>query len=383
MHQLAIRPDPGLATRLDRVIEQAIAEHRMVGAVVLVACEGTLAFTRAAGMADREAGLPMREDTIFRLASLTKPIVTAAMLRLVEEGRLGLDQAVTEWLPDFRPALPDGTRPVITLRQLLTHTSGLGYRFLDPEDGPYHQAGVSDGLDQPGLDLDENLRRLAGCPLYFPPGQGWRYSLGIDVVGRVLEKATGRDLPEIVAALVTEPLAMTDTAFAVTDPERLAAAYADGMPAPARMVGETPVRSEEGVVRFTPDRHLDPASFPSGGGGMIGTAGDFLRFLETVRGDGAPILRETTLRTMQAVQVDAPVRASRPGWGFGLGWAVLADPVAAGSPQSPGTLHWGGAYGHSWFVDPARALSVVALTNTAFAGVHGAFPTALRDAVYG
>jgi CubicO group peptidase (beta-lactamase class C family) len=383
MQQAAARPDQALAARLDGVIDRAIAQHRLVGAVVLVAREGRVVYARAAGAADREAGRPMREDALFRLASLTKPMVTAAAMRLVETGRLGLDRPVTDWLPDFRPALADGRRPPITLRQLLTHTSGLGYRFLDPEGGPYHQAQVSDGLDQPGLGLDENLRRLASCPLYFAPGTGWRYSLGIDVAGRVLELATGQDLPAVVAELVTGPLAMADTGFAAAGPDRLAAAYADGTPEPVRMVGEMAVRSEEGVVRFTPDRHLDPGSFPSGGGGMIGTAGDFLRFLEAIRTGGAPILQAETVQTMLAEQVGAPVRASRPGWGFGLGWSVLADPAAAGSPQSPGTIHWGGAYGHSWFVDPAQGISVAAFTNTAFAGVHGDFPTAVRDAVYG
>jgi CubicO group peptidase (beta-lactamase class C family) len=375
--------DHALAARLDKVVDRAIAEQQLVGTVVLVAREGVTVYARAAGLADREAGRAMKVDTIFRLASITKPIVTAAVMRLVEDGRLELDQPVTRWLPEFRPRLADGSTPEITLRHLLTHSSGLGYRYGDPEGGPYHQANVSDGLDQPGLGLDENLRRLAGCPLYFPPGTSWRYSLGIDVAGRVLEKATGQDLKTAVAKLVTGPLAMRDTDFAVTDEQRLAAAYADGVPQPVRMEGETMVQGRSGVMRFEPARHRDPGSFLSAGAGMIGTAPDFLRFLETIRTGGAPILAAETVQAMMADQVGSKAETQGPGWGFGLGWAVLSDPAVATTPQGQSTIQWGGAYGHSWFVDPTRAVSLVAFSNTAVAGVNGAHPEAIRDAVCG
>ncbi|WP_051329586.1 serine hydrolase domain-containing protein [Geminicoccus roseus] len=379
----ATSQDRTLAARLDQVIDRAIAERQLVGAVVLVAREGRPVYARAAGQADREAGRAMQVDTIFRLASITKPIVTAAIMRLVEDGRLELDQPVTRWLPAFRPRLADGSTPEITLRQLLSHSSGLGYRYNDPEGGPYHRANVSDGLDQPGLGLDENLDRLAGCPLYFPPGTSWRYSLGIDVAGRVLEKATGQDLRTAVAELVTGPLAMRDTDFAVIDENRLAGPYADGPEQPVRMVGETLVQGRSGVMRFEPDRHRDPGSFLSAGGGMIGTAPDFLRFLETIRTGGAPILAAETVRAMMVDQVGSQAETQGPGWGFGLGWAVLSDPAVAATPQGPSTIQWGGAYGHSWFIDPTRAVSVVAFSNTAVAGVNGAYPEAIRDAVFG
>lgn len=190
--------DAALETRLNAVIDSAISEKRIVGAVVLMAQNGQIVYHRAAGYSDREAETEMREDAIFRLASVTKPFVTAAAMRLVEEGRLDLDAPVTRWLPDFRPALPDGSIPAITIRHLLSHTSGLGYAFLEPADGPYHKLNISDGLDQPGLSLDENLSRLANAPLAFAPGEGWRYSLGIDVLGGVLEQIEGRSLSEIV-----------------------------------------------------------------------------------------------------------------------------------------------------------------------------------------
>jgi len=369
--------------RIDAAIDKALADRRIVGAVVLVAQGGDIVHRRAAGHLDREAGVAMREDAIFRLASITKPIVAAAILRLVEEGRLDLDAPVTAWLPDFRPALPDGTVPDIRLRHLLTHTSGLSYGFLEPADSAYHRLKVSDGLDQPGLSLHDNLSRLAAVPLAFAPGTGWRYSLGLDVLGGVLERVEGRGLADIVRDRVTAPLGLADTGFAVRDAGRLAKPYADGTPEPVAMTDGMRVPFFDTVATFAPSRILDAASYPSGGAGMAGTAGDVLTFLEAIRTGGAPILRAETVGRMASDQVGPEAETQGPGWGFGHGWAVLVDPAPTGTPQAAGTLQWGGAYGHSWFVDRANALTVVALTNTAFEGMSGAFPAEIRDAVYG
>lgn len=375
---------PSLPARVDDVLDRAIAERRIVGAVVMVARDGKVVHARAAGLADREAGRPMTRDAVFRLASITKPYVTAALMRMVEQGALPLHAPVARWLPEFRPRLPDGATPAITLAQLLTHSSGLGYRFLDPPGGPYHRLDVSDGLDQPGLSLAENLARLAEAPLYFAPGTGWRYSLGLDVLGAVLERVTGAALPDLVADLVTRPLGMNDTAFAVTDRDRLVAPYADHAPEPVPIHDGMDVPLWDSVATFAPSRILDPASYPSAGAGMAGTAGDVLAFLETIRQGGGAILRPGTVAAMMRPQVRAAGgRTQGPGWGFGYGWAVLETPAAAGTPQGKGTIQWGGAYGHSWFVDKAAGLTAVALTNTAFEGMSGAFPGEIRDAVYG
>ncbi|MDG5495308.1 serine hydrolase domain-containing protein [Niveispirillum sp. BGYR6] len=375
--------DPAMTARLDQAINQAIASKRIVGTVVLVANEGEIIYHRAAGFADREAARSMREDAIFRLASISKPIVSAAFMRLVEDQTVDLDDPVTKWLPDFRPRMANGDEPSITLRQLLTHMSGLSYRFLEPAGSPYHRLNVSDGMDQPGLGLDENLHRLGQAPLAFHPGDGWRYSLGIDVLGAVIEKATGERLPDLVRARVTGPLEMRDTGFVVTDPSRLATPYADGAPEPIRMTDGIFVALWNAGANFAPSRALNLASYASGGAGMVGTAGDVLRFLETIRTGGGSILLPATVAAMMRDQVGPKAQTQGPGWGFGYGWAVLNDPASAGTPQSAGTIQWGGAYGHSWFVDPARKLTVIALTNTAFEGMSGAFPIEIRDAVYG
>lgn len=185
-------PGCGLAENVDQVIEAAFADQRLVGAVVLVAHRGQWLYRRAAGLADREAGRIMGEDSLFRLASVSKPIVSVAALSLVDEDRLALDEPIADWLPAFRPRLADGREARITPRQLLSHSAGLGYRFLEADaDGPYARAGISDGMDLPGFDLAENLRRLASVPLLYEPGRAWGYSLATDVLGALVERVDG------------------------------------------------------------------------------------------------------------------------------------------------------------------------------------------------
>jgi CubicO group peptidase (beta-lactamase class C family) len=368
-------------SRIDAVIDRAITEQRIVGAVVLINRDGKLVYQRAAGLADREAKRPMQIDTVFRLSSVSKPIVSAAALALVDQGKLSLDDPVTKWLPDFRPKLASGAAPTITVRQLLTHTAGLGYKFAEKPGTAYYQAGVSDGFDELRISLDENLRRLASVPLFNAPGEAWRYSVSIDVLGAVLEKAAGKALPQVVAETVTQPLGMRDTGFWAKAPARLAVPYHDSKPAPAKM--EDPyvmAFGEGGRMTYSPSRALDPQAFPSGGAGMVGTAPDVMRLLEAIRTGGKPIMSAATAASMMRNQIGS-VAGPGPGTGFGFGGAVVVDPAAAHT-QSARTWQWGGVYGHSWFVDPERKLTVVALTNTALEGMWGKFTTDLRDAVY-
>lgn len=372
------------ATALDQAIDKALAEQRIVGAVVLVSQDGQPVYRRAAGLADRETGQPVRIDTLFRYSSLTKPIVTAAALALVAHGRLALDQPVSRWLPEFRPRLPDGTAPDLSLHQLLTHTAGLTYSFWEPQDSVYHQLGVADGLGPSGgLTLEENIRRLAQVPLAYAPGSNWRYSLAIDVVGALIERITGETLPQAVARLVTTPLGLRDTAFLIAERERLAAAYADARPEPVRMSEPHSLPFGVSPLIYSPARAFDPQAFPSGGGGMVGSAPDMLRFLEAIRTGGGPILpAELTAQMLRNQTGGLFLDAAGPGKSFGYGGAVVTDPAAAQTPQSAGTWHWGGVYGHSWFVDPAQKLTVVTLTNTGIEGMIGQLTVDIRNAVY-
>ena len=362
---------------IDAVIDDALEHGRVVGTVVLVRDHGTPVYARAAGHADREAGIPMAHNAVFRWASLTKPLVAATALALMERGRLELDDEVTRFLPDFVPRLSDGSAPLISVRHLLTHTAGLGYPSLTPGD-PYEAAHISTGLDQPGVSMQENLQRIASAPLYSPPGSAWRYSVATDVLGAIIAVVHGGSLADAVATYVTEPLRMRDSAFVVREQVRLAVPYADGDPVAVRM-GE-PHRIED--IVFSPARVFDLGSFQSGGCGMVGTADDFMTFLEALRTGGAPILTHETVELASRNQVGILREQEDPGWGFGFLSGVLVDSERAGSPATAGRLEWGGIYGNSWFLDPVFGLSVVALTNTAVEGCLGAFPADIQAAIY-
>jgi CubicO group peptidase (beta-lactamase class C family) len=370
------------AKALDAVILDAVSSGHIVGVTVIASKDGEIVYQRAAGFADMEARRPMKEDEVCRLASMTKPIVCVTALALVDRGQLRLEDPVTRWLPNFRTKLSDGREPVITVRHLLTHTAGLSYGFLEVQDGPYHRLGVSDGLDSSGLTLEENLRRIASAPLLFEPGTGWHYSVAIDVLGAVIERVTGMTLPEAVRSIVTRPLGMSSVNF-VSAGTVLATPYGDASPQPNRMTEPYSLKFGQSAIVYSPARAFEATAFPSGGVGMIGNARDYLRFAEAIRTGGAGIIRPETVAAMTTNAIgELPVGAAGPGFGWGLGVAVLKDPLAAKSPVSAGAWNWSGVYGTNFWVDPAAGISVVALTNTAVAGMTGDFPMALRRAVY-
>lgn len=378
----AIDGDTAVSSRLDSVIDRAVEERRLVGAVVLVGRGGRLVYRHAAGFADRESRLPMTDANIFLLASIAKLVVATAAMLLVERGELRVEDPVTRWLPQFAPRLPSGEAPVITIHHLLTHSAGLTYAFMDAAGQEYRRLGVSDGIDAPGPSLAENLHRIAAAPLVYAPGSGWCRSLSSDVLGAVLEAICRRTLPEVIAELVTDPLEIRDMGFRIVDPSRLVTHYADGSPEPVRMSALHTVRYGSASIQFAPRRLFDPRAYPSGGAGIAGTAHDVFRFLEALRQDGA-LLQPHTIARMMTAHVGPHVQAEGPGWGCGYGGAVLVDPVAAASPQGAGSFQWGAVYGHKVFVDRMNQLTVVALTNTAFEGMSGRFTIELRDAVYG
>jgi CubicO group peptidase (beta-lactamase class C family) len=383
MGQIADRPDAALAAKLDPIVDAALAEGRIAGAVVLVGRKGERAYARAAGQADVEAGRPMALDAIFRASSLTKPMVTAAVLSLVEDEIIGLDDPVTRYLPDFQPKW-QGQVPTITLRQLLTHTAGLSYGFMQPNDGPYLKLGVSDGMDQPGLGFPEELKRITEAGLFFPPGAAWLYSVGLDVLGAAVEEATAKTLGEVVAERVTRKLGLADTGFAVSDRSRLAKAYADGPPPKPMGATHTVPFAELSGIKFAPDRIFDPGSFPSGGAGMACSATDFQVFLEAMLHGGGGVVSAETAQDMRTNQTGGhAIVTSGPGWGFGFGGAVMLDPAASGSPLPAGAWMWGGVYGHSWFVDPGSQTTFVLMTNTSTEGMSGRLSQELMAAVAG
>lgn len=381
-----IRPDTARPA-LDALLDRVLAEGRLVGAAILLFRDGRPFYEKAVGFADREAGQPMRMETVFRLASMTKPIVSVAALALAEAGLFTLDDPVTRFLPDFQPKTPDGAVAEIRIRHLLSHTAGLSYGFLQPAPSSYVAAGISDGLDAPGITLAENLRRLAGQPLRFAPGTAWHYSLATDVLGALLEAASGQSLPDVVTERVTRPLGMSETGFLATETTPLATPYAD----PAAP-GEAPRRMTEpfilhqpdpalGQVHYAPSRAYDAAAYPTGGAGLVGTAADYMRFLEALRLGGRPILSPDSAAALVTDAIPG-LAIEDPGWGFGLGVACLRDPKAAETPQNPGAWGWGGAYGTRFWVDPEAGLSAIALTNTALEGTNGLFTREIVRAAY-
>lgn len=363
-----------LVERMDAAIDAALGQ-RIVGCVILINQDGKEIYARAAGLADREADAPMARDAIFRLASVTKPIVATAILRLVDLGQIGLNDRVTRYLPWFTPQNPDGSHADIRIRHLLSHTSGLSYERLPP-DATNGSSGIVNALK-------ETLTNIARVPLAFAPGTGWTYGTSIDVLGGVLAAINGSDVEDAIAALVTKPLGMGDTHFYVMEPSRLTAAYADGNP-PVRMSDPHVMRDAAGNVlgTFSPGRILNPAVPQNGGSGMAGTADDVMTLLE-VYNSRPGLLEPATVAMARQNQIgDLPRREHDAGKRFGFIGAVLADPKAARNPAPVGTVDWGGVWGHNWIIDPVNRMTVVVCTNTTYEGCNGPFRDDILRAVY-
>ena len=363
-----------IVERVNAAVDAALGQ-RIVGCVILINKDGEEVYGRAAGLADRETNVPMQRDAIFRLASVTKPIVATAVLRLLDLGLIGLNDRVTRYLPWFTPANPDGGPADIRIRHLLSHTSGLVYGKL-PDD-------ASGGLSGVVNSLTETLHNLARVPLAFAPGTGWDYGTGIDVLGGVLAAINGSNVEDALARHVTGPLGMTDTHFYVTDPARLTVPYADGRP-PVRMGEPHGIWDDAGttVTTFSPGRILNPAAPQNGGAGMAGTADDVMGMLEVYNGRPG-LLEPGTVAQALANQIGTlPRREQDAGKRFGFIGAVLEDKQAANNPAPAGTVDWGGAWGHNWVIDPVNRMTIVVCTNTTFEGCNGPFRDDILRAVY-
>lgn len=356
--------------RLDRLFQQYVDENRIAGAVAMVLQNGVTAYERAFGWSDKEAGRKMSPDSIFRIASQSKAITSTAIMALVEEGKINLNDPVSRFIPEFARTTvavrsETGTTTVpakrqITIRDLLTHTAGISYG-TDPELAELYRAkglGPAAGYGWYTADKDEpvcrTMERLASLPLRAQPGEAYVYGYNTDILGCVVERAAGKPLDEFIDTRITEPLGMKDTQFFLppAQRERLATVYASG---------------SDGKIVRAPDgprgqgNYIDgPRKSFAGGAGLLSTARDYARFLEMIRNGGAignvRILAPRTVQLMTTNQIGT--LHSNAGLGFGYGFQTT-DRYGANGMDSVGAFGWGGAYGSIYRVDPKSGLVIV------------------------
>jgi CubicO group peptidase (beta-lactamase class C family) len=387
---LAISPEKaGLAAeklqRIDALFSDAVQKKQIAGAVVLLARQGTIGYLQGIGLRDAEAGTPMTRDTIFRIASMTKPITSVAAMMLVDRGELKLDDPIAKYLPEFKdakvavPGKPgDAARYTtvpaereITVHHLLTHTSGITYRFFGkPILGDlYREAGVSDGLVQTEGTIGDNVKRLAKLPLLHQPGSAYEYGLNSDVLGRVIEVASGKDLDTFFREEIFRPLKMRDTYFFLPGEkkERLAALYTPDKDKKISRVGEEPVKA--GALIYSASfPYQGPRTFFSGGAGLVSTAADYGRFLQMLLNggelDGVRLLKAETAKKMTENQIgELPMGFGSPGSRFGYGFGILIDPAKAKDVASAGTYTWGGIFNTYFWVDPQKKVIGIMMTQ--------------------
>src|SRR5579884_3473675 len=379
----------------DHLVERYVRPGEIAGCQVLVARRGRTAYFRCFGLADLERRQPVREDTIWRIYSMTKPITSVALMTLYERGCFQLTDPVHRFLPEWkevrvcvteggRSQLVEPERPV-TVRDLLTHTDGLSYG-MEPEH-PVDRLYAEAGLRDPSMTLEELSRRLASLPLAFQPGSRWRYSFATDVCGRLVEVLADRPFGQYLRETIFEPLGMVDTGFVVPAGagSRFAANY-QRRPEGGLQLLDDPARSP----------YLTARPLESGGGGLVSTTPDYLRFCEMLRRggelEGARVLGPRTVAFMARNHLPGGAPLSRialgafcetrfPGVGFGLGLAVLLDPVEAGGVGSPGEVFWGGAASTLFWVDPAEDLVVIFMAQLMPSGTFD-FRGQLRQLVH-
>jgi CubicO group peptidase (beta-lactamase class C family) len=382
---------PAAARRWERFpelierIQEQVDRKAIAGAVVLVLHRGQPVCFEALGMADAEARTPMTRDTIFRIASMTKPITSVAAMMLVEDGELRFDDPVSKYLPEFKdmtvlvPTTGDSDKPyrlvkadrAVTIQHLLTHTSGITYRMSNrPHLGLlYTDAGISDGMVETAGTVGTNVSRLAKLPLLHQPGTAWEYGLSIDVLGRVVEVASGKTLDEFFHTRIFEPLRMRDTGFVVPKNKRsrLAALYTPDDRKMIRRVGESPVTVGSTTFSATFST-ADDSRYQSGGVGLASTAGDYGRFLQMLLNhgelDGQRLLKAESVDHMTRNQI-GELKNAFPihGDGFGYGFGVVTGREKPASPASKDSYSWGGIFNTFFWVDPNEELIGLILTQ--------------------
>jgi CubicO group peptidase (beta-lactamase class C family) len=358
-------------SRIDGLLQQYVDENLIAGAVVLVLRDGKPVYERAAGWSDKEAGRRMTNDTLFRIASQTKALTSVAALALMEDGKLILTDPVGKFIPEYNQttvAVKNDKGEVsivpakrqITLRDLLTHTAGISYGREPQVEAAYQAKGLGPAAGSGWYTADKNepicdtMTRLASLPFVAQPGEAFVYGYNTDILGCVIERASGLPLDELIRTRITAPLGMKDTFFFVPAAQRTRLAVVYGSGKDGRIVRSPEGPTGQGSYVDGPRRSF------AGGAGLISTARDYARFLEMIRNDGTldgqRILSPRSVALMRTNQVGT--LREQDGLGFGLGFETV-DRYGAGGMAAPGNYGWGGAYGSLYRIDPQADLTIL------------------------
>jgi CubicO group peptidase (beta-lactamase class C family) len=369
-------------TRLSEGMKSLVDQGRLAGVVTMVARHGKVIEFEAIGKRDIAANLPMQKDSIFRIYSMTKPITGVAMMMLFEEGKWQLNDPVAKYVPEFADlkvygtdangnvVLKDQAHPV-TMRELMSHTGGFTYGYFSntPVDKLQREADVLNVNNT----LEEMIKRVAKLPLNAQPGSEWHYSISVDIQGYIVQKLSGMPFEEFLEKRIFKPLNMVDTGFYVPADKlkRLAEYYSYGKDGRLEVV--------RGGINH--DFSAKPA-FSSGGGGLVSTATDYMRFCQMLLNggklDGVRLLSPRSVELMRTNVLPPAMPTLSPGAGFGLDFAVYTDVVAAGGYYGKGTYYWGGAAGTWFWIDPTDELIVIGMIQQA-AGTGAAAVAGVPD----
>ncbi len=364
--------DVGLSSKALRDIESVVGSHldqgHLAGAVTMVLRKGKIAHLEAHGWQDFEARIPMRENTIFKIYSMTKAIVSTGVMMLVEEGRFDLDDPIGKYIAElahlkvYKAGKNEDARRAVTIRDLLRHTAGMTYGFFgdSPVDALYLAAGILNSAD----DSSEFVRKLGNLPLIHHPGDGWNYSVAVDVQGVLIERVAKVSLDRFLKERIFEPLNMPDTGFHVPLEKRgrFASTY-DNSSGQGLKVADQASRSD---FRF-------PPRFFSGGGGLVSTAHDYSHFVQMLLNEGelfgtrilsAETVTEMTRNQLPAKTYPIGIGEPRPGVGFGLGFSIRVEPSNWDPEGKVGEYGWGGAASTHFWISPKDKLAVITLEQT-------------------
>lgn len=351
--------------RLETGLRRFVDERRLAGVTTLLARRGHIVHAATYGKKDLSKPEPIERSSIFRIASMTKPVTGVAMMMLYEEGKWRLDDPIARYIPEFAKLQvyagdnADGSMKVeparrpSTMRELMTHSAGLGYVLS--QSHPVDRAMTEQRVLNPSLPLKAMIEKLAGIPLHTHPGTRWQYSVAVDVQGYLVEQLSGQTFGEFLKTRLFDPLGMKDTAFYVPAEKlsRLASVHADG---------------PDGTAQSPRDNLAPtaPLAGPSGGGGLFSTADDYLRFAQMLANGGefagTRYLSPRTVQMMRTNHLQAEaLKTVRPGTGWGMDFRVVMDAAAAGEPVSDGTFDWFGIFGTWFWIDPAADLSFVGM----------------------